>query len=229
MTAISKESFKKCVLYLTLSSLLAFLIFYLPNLYLTKHDAALYISYFSKELINFVLPLVAAVAVTLAALDNTKKCAFIYSICFAAVPLPYTIPYYYLEFVSDYYNSAEAILLAFLMSVALALAFTVEIFVYHLIIKRGIKKDGRDAKIATPIFDLNARATLAVFYAVLVKYLYKTAFELYNVVCYLIDYAGNYKIGEIVYIAVTLALILLFAGAAHAIACRVKNRLSTFN
>ena len=97
MTAISKMNFKKCVLYLTLASFAAFLVFYLPNLYLAKYDAALYASYFLKELINFALPIIAAVAVTLAALDATKKRAFLYSLAFAVVPLPYVIPYYYYE------------------------------------------------------------------------------------------------------------------------------------
>lgn len=229
MTAISKRNYRRCVLYLTLLSLLAFLIFYIPNLYFGEIDAVLYISYFAKELINFVLPLVAAVAVTLAALDNTKGRAMLYSLSFAVVPLPYTIPYYYYDFVTDYYNSAEAILLALLMSVLLVLAFSVEVFVYHLIIKAVMKKNDPTPLINTPVKDLDAPATLGVFYAVLLKYLYKTAFELYNVVTYLIEYSGNYRAGEIIYITVTLVLLIAFGFIAHITACNVKNKLTTLN
>ena len=229
MTAISKSNFKRCALYLVALSFISFLIFYLPNIYFGDYDTALYISYFAKELINFALPVIAAVAITLAALDNTKKRALVYALCFAAVPVPYTLPYYYYEFVTDYYNSIEAIILALLMSVLVALAFTAEVFIYHLIMKATIKKGGATTDIRRAPHDLDAPATLGVFFAVLLKYVYETAFELYDVICYFIDYSGSYRIGEIIYIVVTFVLMILFAVATHFVACTVKNKLSTFN
>lgn len=229
MTAITKKSFKRCIFQLVLASLFAFFIFYIPNIYLGELPIALYTAYFTKELINFAIPIIASVAVTLAALDMKKSRALIYSLCFAAVPLPYTIPYYYYEYVTDYYNSLEALLLAFLMSLLLAAAFTLEVFIYHLIIKATIKRGGDTAPIHTPTFDFDSSATLGVFYAVLLKYIYETAFELYSVVSYFIEYAGSYRTGEIVYIAVSLLLLVLFGILTHTAACKVKNKLTTLN
>lgn len=73
------------------------------------------------------------------------------------------------------------------------------------------------------IFDLLAPVSRGIFVAVSIEFIYGLVLEIIDSVNYLIEYAGGYAVGEIIYMTVSYVMLLAELLCAHAI-CRIIEK-----
>lgn len=229
MSNLSTKKHLLCALVLFGASAFAFILIYLPSLIETKSAVSYYTGYFGAKLISSATPVIAASILTLKAYGRGGGKRLLSALPFALSRVGYLLPYAFLIFSAEYevYFATIVSLLYTLLFVILTLA---EITVYNTIIlafiNRGFKKQKIAPKFTAPPLDLDAPITLGVLFTALCRFTVDTVLEIINTVEYLVEYAGTYQIGEIVYMVFSYIAILVFAIITHILACVIKNRLA---
>lgn len=73
------------------------------------------------------------------------------------------------------------------------------------------------------VFDLSAPVSRGIFVAVFIEFVYGLVLEIIDSVNYLVEYAGGYAMGEIVYMMISYVMLLAELFGAHAI-CRIIEK-----
>ena len=190
------------------AALIEFLLYYVLSLLIYDFDVIYYYLYFFERFILLAVPVVAAAIMVRRCGTRgevIKTCA-----CISLCRLVVFIPFFYLEYVYGMFDSLEALLLSLLSSLAAVIVYFGVTLAIYAVMKAIISKGG--AKFPTPLFDLSANATKAVFLVSLVIFIINLAFEIYSTVLFIIENGTIYYIDEIVLIFfsyVFLAVLLL--------------------
>ena len=222
---------KRCTLYLTLGYLVSFLIYYLSN-HIFYDVAILSYSWLFLQRLTYLLMIFIAATVTLIfySLDEKKK-AYISLIPFSLVRAVYFIPYFYLIFIYDGFDSFEAILfglLAALGDAAISYLLTFLVFKIMLaVVKKANKTNLTLTEIIMKTTTLNFSDPVSLAFTVvsLIGFSYFFIKETIDTVIFICDYSGSLMAGEILYIIFSyifdLALIFIY----YFTLSYIKNRI----
>lgn len=131
---------------------------------------------------------------------------------YLSVPsLFHNLLYYYLYYIAAHYDSLESILLSLLYSVFLilisaALSLGVSALALYVIKRKG--SDSYDFTVKSQFYKTDTPSALSVFIICSVSLVLSLVLEITDTVRYLIEYAGRYRIDEIIYITGRYVILL---------------------
>lgn len=209
---------------LFLISLFDFLVYYIINLLFWESDAAVYTAYYVSRFFEFALPIFAAAIMLTHA--QTMKRALLSALLLSLPRLVYTIPYYYLDYVYDIYDSKEAILLSLATSAAVILFVSLKTYIFYAVMRFFIKRAGIDAP-TFPIkpFDLERPEAFGILAASLTAFLVSLGFEIYDTVVFFIEAGTRYRTSEILSIVGSYVFLIAAFILTHAISCLLASYL----
>ena len=228
------KTFGKYLGKFALVNLVAFILFYVSG-YIIMDNAVEYVRYFIGEAIDFALPVVTAALVAIA-MAKRGFSALTLGVAAAIGRLVYLYPTMYLEFVvNQNLTSGDALLISLPFSVGFALAellySMVLVFIIQLIGGKLAQKHKRslDDAIdsANSAFDLSNELVVSVFFAGAISFIINLTLEIVSVVGFLSDpeYAGNYQMSEIIFMAVSFVMILASLLATQVVIFKIKNKI----
>ena len=212
-------------------NLVAFILFYVSG-YIIMNDAVEYVRYFIGEAIDFALPVVTAALVAMAVAKRGFS-ALTLGVAAAIGRLVYLYPTMYLEFVvNQNLTSIDALLVSVPFSIGFALAELLYsmllVFVIHLIGGKLTQKHKRslDDAIdsANSAFDFSNEVVVSVFFAGLISFVINLTLEIVNAVGFLSEYAGNYQMSEIIFMAVSFVMILADLLVTQVVIFKIKSK-----
>ena len=209
---------------LFLISLFDFLFYYIINLLFWESDAAVYTAYFVGRFFEFAIPIFAA-ALMLTRIQSTKK-TILTALIFSLPRIVYLIPYYYLDYVYDIYDSKEAIVLSLATSAVVILVIALKTLLLHAIMRLFISRRG----LTEPDFpirplDLDAPVTFGILTATLLVFIVELGLEIYDTVVFFIEAGTRYRTGEILSIVGSYVFLIAAFLLAHALACLLASYL----
>ena len=225
------KTFGKYLGRFALVNLVAFIHFYVSG-YIIVNDAVEYVRYFIGEAIDFALPVVTAALVAMA-MAKRGFGALTLAVAAAIGRLVYLYPTMYLEFVvNQNLTSIDSLLVSIPFSVGFALAellySMVLVFVIQLIGGKLAQKHKKSFEQvingARSAFDFSNELVVSVFFAGLVSFVINLTLEIVNVVGFLTEYAGNYQMSEIIFMAVSFVMILASFLATQVVIFKIKSK-----
>ena len=215
-----KKRGKRVIPWFIGAALVEFLLYYVLSLLIYDFDVIYYYLYFFERFILLAVPVVAA-AIMIRRCGTRgeviKTCA-----CISLSRLVVFIPFFYLEYVYGMFDSLEALLLSLLSSLAAVIVYFGVTLAIYAVMKVIISKGG--AKFPTPLLDLSANATKAVFLVSLVIFIINLAFEIYSTVLFIIENGTIYYIDEIVLIFFSYVFLAVLLLGIHALGVMALNR-----
>ncbi len=237
---------RTCALY-CIGYLLIFLVFYLPNyvVELPEKYIGTYLVFreIIERIVGFIIPTTAATAIFSAERNTGVGKRILRSVALAACSAVYDLPCYYLYMLSYGYDSAESIGLSMLMTVGDIIMRAVGILLLVILAEfvscrmarrnvcEGEISDGGSARDSVSenmlgdYFDLTHPATAGILSIAIGQLAIFLISELYNTVTYLIEDAGMYGTGEIVYIMATYIGLLCMMVICHLLCVKIKNSI----
>lgn len=221
---------KRCTLYLLGGYFLSFLLFYFANYLYFGEPILSYIWIFAQKLIYFLPPFVAAVVTLILYASDKKHSAFLSLIAFSAVRMIYFIPYFYLIFIYDGFDSVESISFGFLASVAEAIIAYILTLLAFCVMLLVIKKTDRHGlhlseHIAKPT-ELDFRNPVSLAFAILslIGFSYFFIKEIVDTVTFVIDFSSTVTTGEILYMICSYLFDLSLIFIYYFVISYIKNR-----
>ncbi len=211
---------KRCTLYLFLGYLTTFLIYYLSN-HIFYNAAILSYSWLFLQRLTYLLMIFIAATVTLIfySLGENKK-AYISLIPFSLVRTVYFIPYFYLIFIYDGFDSFEAIIFGILASIGdAAISYLLTLLIFKImvfIIKKTNKSDLTLTELIIKPTRLNFSDPISLAFTIisLIGFSYFFVKEVIDTAIFISDYSGTLLAGEILYIIFShifnLALVFIY-------------------
>ena len=175
-----------------------------------------YSRFFYLEAVKFILPTLAGVLMIAAGRCLGTKYALTRGWVLSVPLVIYAIPSYYLYYLSTTYDSLEAIVFALINTVfdcaVLYLQTVATYFLVRFIIRLHAKR-ARGADLSDLIdeyapYDLSRSFSLALFITVAIRFLVLLVIEIVETVGYIGEYSGNYRIEEIIYMALSYIFLL---------------------
>ncbi len=210
-------------LLLFLVSLIDFLVYYIINMWFWEYDTALYVAYFIGRVFDFAIPVLAAALLLTRERSIPKSIlwAFLYSL----PRLVYVIPYYYLRYVYDIYDSIEAISIAIPLSLLVIIILSLKVLLFYTVIKLFIRRAGKCADELFPLrpFDLDNPAVIGILICSFINFLVNVGFEIYDTVLFFIDAGMSYKSGEILFIVLSYVILVIAFILTHIAASFFAN------
>ena len=225
------KTFGKYLGRFALVNLVAFILFYVSR-YIIMNDAVEYVRYFIGEAIDFALPVVTAALVAMA-MAKRGFSALTLGVAAAIGRLVYLYPKMYLEFVMNQnLNSIDSLLVSIPFSIGFALAellySMVLVFIIQLIGGKLAQKHKKSFEQATDTarsaFDFSNELVVSVFFAGFISFLINLTLEIVNVVGFLAEYAGNYQMSEIIFMAVSFVMILVDLLVTQVVIFKIKSK-----
>ncbi len=245
---------KKKIIRLTVWSsallhLLVYLLFHLPTLVLEIQSDVLYEAFYYAhdllyKILAFLLPIVCC-AVTLGSYPaGGKWLPLLSSFKISLTQLPYILPYgYTYSVVSGGYDAVESLLITLGVSIGMVSLTTIYGYglyalVRYLAARRSAlptpsgaispkKLSAGETKIGVEKpFDLGNPYVFGIFVACFVQFCLRLCIELADIIVFLIEFSGNYRVGEILYITAVLLLLLVCVLGSHFLAVTLSGKLS---
>jgi len=226
---ISKAKRKRVMtvtaLCLVLLSLIQFLLYYVPFGFFYDSAPTLLAASYLIDFIEAFFPIISAMIIFLTR-ENGIKNKLLPSFIFSLTRLLYSVPYYYVYFVSDVFDSGEAIALAFLISILFVFVSFLQIFVCNIVINYIENRQGKSTndRQSSKLFNLDDHLNFGIAMSVFFVFIIFFVRECVSTVQYLIDNAPGYRPEEIVTIVCSFLLLFVFALTQYVIAVAVKNK-----
>ena len=210
--------YKKIKLFSALSvfflSILSFTLFYLRLIGVFKTDFTIFGSYFLQYVLDTLITLFVAIAV-LSGRGYESGISRIFSSLKLSLPrLAYLIPYYYLYYISQAFDSLESLFNLTIRSILMLIVYIIEIEIYYHISCAIAKKADKnwDFFKRASLFDFSASACTAIFTACFLRFITNLIIEGIDILIYLRDYEEFYTEYEVFYLLwkIMLAFISLF-------------------
>ena len=215
-----KKRGKRVIPWFIGAALVEFLLYYVLSLLIYDFDVIYYYLYFFERFILLAVPVVAAAIMIRRC--GTRGEVIKTGACVSLSRLVVFIPFFYLEYVYGMFDSLEALVLSLLSSLAGVIVYFGVTLAIYAIMKAIINKGG--AKYPTPLFDLSANATKAVFLVSLVIFIINLAFEIYSTVIFIIENGTIYYIDEIVLVFFSYVFLAVLLLGIHMIGVVVLNK-----
>ena len=209
-----------------LFSFAEFLLFYIPSGFYYEYDALIVTASYLTTMLEIIIPVLSATVIFLVFGGGVKN-KILPSFFVALTRLFYSVPYYYIYYVSDVFDSSEAIILALLISILFVtvsalqtfICIFITSFVYHR--KNSDINDIQRASIFNFDDQMNFATLICTFFIFTVFFIR----EIINTVEYLLESKGTYRTNEILLIILAYVLLFVFAFIAYAVGVLVKNRM----
>ena len=225
------KTFGKYLGKFALVNLVAFILFYiLSHVIVTKTTFYLYL--FGKGAFDFAIPVITA-ALTAMAVVKRGFGALTLGIAAAIGRLVYYYPFMYLEFVTNQnLTSADALLVSIPFSIGFALAELLYsmllVFIIHLIGGKLAQKHKKSfdqvVESADSAFDFSNELVVSVFFAGIMSFIINLASEIVSVVNFFSDFKSNYQMGEIILMAVSFVIILVYLLVTQVVIFKIKSK-----
>jgi predicted exporter len=168
-----------------------------------------YFSMYATEIVGWLMPCVCAVILTVTCLHYDLRTALIKGIPLALTNLVYTIPYYYLIGIAYRLDSIESILLSLGVSAAYLLLFYAHTLLLFLAARYLLSRTREAISLSEGrTLDLSSPATLGIFAISAVEFIIRLCIEIWQSVSYFIEYAGDYRGDDILYMLIRFVFIL---------------------
>lgn len=201
----------------------------LLSLFFSNIDAVTYVTTFALRIIEDLVLAASAAVVLLNLVLLSKKSWLLSALALSLSRLFYLLPYDYLYFEFGGYDTGESLLLSLIQgALEVALTFGILLFLTFaasITVSRRTPCDeeGESELLKRKIFDFSDRYAVGVFTMSIILFLYNLIGEIADTVSYLVDYAGTYRAGEILYIVLSYVFILLSLLAVHSVAFVTKR------
>ena len=208
-------------------SIFSFLVFYIPESFRYSIDEwILYLSYFIRSFISSFLPALAAAAVFYTSKHTSYIKRILPSLSLAFPRLFYLLPYNYLRYMAEAYDSLESLTLMLIRSTVEILIYAVEIYVYALVADLLFRTRGKGENLfdVHPIFDFSKTANYAVFMIAFSRFAVDFITEVIDVISYIIEYGETYRIGEIYFMIGSFLFILLTLILSYTLVIFIKHK-----
>lgn len=226
ITPKKKRVFPYFCVCIAILSFVQFLLFYIPNGFFYESTALLLVSSYTINFLEALFPLLAALIIFLSRDSGIKNkilpCVFI-----SLIRLFYSVPYYYIYYVSDVFNSAEAIALAFIVSIMFVLFFFLQTFVCIMIMNYTERRSFNNVEGRNPasVFDFDNHVNFGIVLSVLFGFIILLVRECVNTVQYLTENSGSYRTEEILTVVLSYLIIFVFSFINYLIAVFIKNKI----
>ena len=211
-------------------SLLSFVFLYLRFTYIFESEITVYGSYFIQYLFDAFIPVVITVSLLKARLSQSWGRRFLSAFKMSVPRVVHLFPYYYLYYMSEGFDSLEALGLFLIRSLFMLILFSIECHVYYLVAnffaKRAESADwnfGLSSEMK--LFDLSKGIVAAVFTASFLKFVMNLISEGIDVLLYLLDYGEFYSTSEIFYVLTKLVLAFAALFLTHVIIISLRGKL----
>ncbi len=208
-----------------------FILYYLSNQIFYEVEPLAYIWIFAQRLIYLLMLFISATLTLILYYSDKGKRAFISLIAFSAVRTVYFIPYFYLIYIYDGFDSVEAILFGILTAVgesAVAYGLTLlALGLMLLVIKRANKTSLSPSELVLQQTKLDFSNPISLSFALLslIGFSYFFIKEIIDTSIFLLDYSGSIMIGEIFYIVFSFIFDLALIFIYYFVLSYVKNRI----
>ena len=224
MTKFARKLSRYTFFALALANIMALTLTILSNI--SYVDSLQNFTTFSQRLL-FDLFFIAAATVSLMKLRFVSKRAWLSTAAFLSLSrLFYMLPYSYLYFENNGYDTLESVTLA-LAECALDFILTLVIILLLSLVAEFLLSRSADANDNFGLFDFSRGPVRAAFVMALIIFIYDLIREIIVTVDYLIEYAGTYRFGEIIYMVFTylfMLLSLILVHIAGALLIRICSR-----
>lgn len=233
MSISEKRIIKKTALFLSLINLIAFIIYY-TAFYVFKNQLTLYVFYYFTELVNTLLPVLAATALFVTYVKCGVNKPLLYALWFSLTWVLNLFPYYAYEYAYQRLNIDAVLVFAALHTFFMVIVIYIEITVLFLLMifvteKIAKKKYGSfDKDIILPqthFSDFGNPVTVGIFSASAAMFVYNLVCEIIDTVSYVRDVWGFYETVEIIYIVFRYFFILILLLSSHFVSVFAKNKL----
>ena len=231
-------------------ALYSFLIYAVANLltYALSHVAYLlandvlgaifeYVSYYLTKSLEFVAPPIIATVCYIILASNGKRSAILSALAISSARVFYTLPYYYVTFVTGYaYDSIESLCLsavasAFVIFLTLLGVF-ISIAIYAVILRITDKNKDKQYDLSesafdtsSPTIDFLAKGNRAILVFALARFAFSLVKEIIDTVMFLIEFRADYRAGEIITMLASFILLFLLLIVSYLLSAKVKNIL----
>lgn len=221
-----KRAFRTAVLLFTVLSFTQFLIYYICVGFLYESVPALITGPYLIDFLEAFFPIASSLIVFLTKGTGIKN-KIVPSFLISLPRLAYTIPYYYIYYVSDVFDSIEAISLAFLVSILYLMFSFLLTFICICILNftearaTGVEKKRDCAK----LFDLDNHINFGILLCIVLMFVLSLAREGVDTVSYFIEVGNRYSGEEILTIVFSYVILPIFAFAYYSVCVPIKNML----
>ncbi len=226
-----KRLYKKTLITLILLNLLTFAVYHVTT-YLIGGNAAAYAFFYFREIVEFALPPITALAIYAAYLNSGRGAALLRAIPYALTTALFKFPYHAFEYAYDGIEFGGVMLFSALNTVLGVIVYYVETAVLYLLISIVTDRSAAKNKInkeallsAAKPFDIDAPLNAGILSAVGAMFVYKLVLEIIDTVTYIVNYTASYRIEEIVYMTFRYVFILALALIAQLVIGAIKNRV----
>ena len=223
-----KSIARRLTLIFTAFNLGAFLLFFLFNYVEGIADSdfgifcAFYVLPFILRGIEVLCPLAIGSAATVIYLCRGGRSAFLSSLLFCATRIIYFFPYYYLYFISERFDSADACLFSAGVSLlAVAALYGISLLAFLIIYKSGKRKGliSADGEKINGILNLDAPLTFGIFTISLLGAGYLFVKEIIEAAIFLYETGFFISIGELGFIIISMLIDIAFLLVFHFLLC----------
>lgn len=224
---IYKKIKKRAAISVAVLSLLSFLLLYLRLIYVFESDFTIYGSYFLQYILEAFSSLFVGVAILSGRGYEDTKHRILSALKLSLPRLIYLIPYYYLFYISDGFDSIEALGLLTLRALLLLAAFVIEALFYYLVASFATKKSGDVWDFFKPakLFDFSSSVSASIFAVCFTRFIFNVIGEGLDVIAYLIDYEEFYNTTEIFYLLGKLLLAFATLFLSHLFFMKIRGYL----
>lgn len=225
----------KATFIFSLANIAVFALYYIFSYVVTApNDLVVYLIHFVTNAASLLIPL-SAVAVLLVKRTYVSRSSLLISaIPFALCKILYLVPYYYMFFIYSGYDSVESLAMGAIWSIP-------EMLVQYLLTVLAVlgmrkisefigKRSGNNASPESllaerGVLNLDNPTTFSILCISICTFVYLLVVEIINAISYFIEYAGSYRIDEILYIAVSFIYDVLMLLIVHTVMCIIKNAI----
>jgi hypothetical protein len=208
--------------------LLTFIVYYLAN-YIIGGVALTYVWLFLQKATYLLLPIAASVIVFTESAFLGIKRALISAIALSMTRMIYFIPYYYLIFILDGFDSVESISYGALVSLGEAIiAYGLTVAVFFVMRAVFKKRSGGKIPCASLIckptrLDISEPVAASFIFISLAAFAYLFIIEIADTVSFIIEYSGRFSSTEIVYTVVSYVFDIAMFAIYFTVMSNVKN------
>ena len=218
--------FRYCTLGALALSIVQFLIFYISAGFLYESEAVMLIFPFVIDFIEGFFPIAAALIVFSTKAGGMKN-KILPTLIISLPRMAYSLPYYYLFYVTDIFNSVEALILSFAVSIFFVLLVSLQTFICIYITNRILSTS--DAKKScfekAKIFDFDNPFNFGILLSSIFIFVIFFVRELTDTITFFVEVGSSFYLEEILTIVLSYALLPIFFFSYYAICVFIKNKL----
>ena len=196
---------KNSTIYIFFVYLASFLIYYLSEFIFFDYDFISYVRIYTNKLTYLLVPIVCGLITLIVYTFSGTKKALLTLIPITLVRLVYYVPYFYLVFIYDNFDSLESLFFAFFLSLGEAAIVYLICIAVFILLKSIIKKrmndeaDFENAITEKTQLDFQNPVSFAFIAVSFLAFLYFFIYEIVNTISFIIQYSFSFTATEIIY------------------------------